>query len=109
MQVDYFILLLISEFPRLHNSPLVEWEVVNNYSLLYSIKGSNPGLKPFLLMSHLDVVPATNIEEWDAPPFSGDVLDGFVYGRGAIDVKQCVMVGFDVVLFLKFISSCFNK
>ncbi|XP_012935587.1 N-fatty-acyl-amino acid synthase/hydrolase PM20D1.2 [Aplysia californica] len=80
---------LIASFPLVHAQS--EWERVNNYSFLYHIKGSNPSLKPYLLMSHLDVVPVTNLDKWDAPPFSGDVHDNFIYGRGAIDVKQCVM------------------
>ncbi|CAG5122426.1 unnamed protein product [Candidula unifasciata] len=82
---------IINSFPTLHNSSLVEWERVNNYSFLYQIKGNKRDLKPYLLMSHLDVVPATNLEAWEAPPFSGNIVDGFIYGRGAIDVKQCVM------------------
>ncbi|CAL1545093.1 unnamed protein product [Lymnaea stagnalis] len=91
---------IVKNFPHLHNSSLVELEYVGNYSLLYGVKGSNPQLKPYLLMSHLDVVPATNLEEWDAPPFSGDILNDHIYGRGSIDVKQCVMGILEAVEFL---------
>ncbi len=43
--------------------------------------------KPALvLLSHLDTVPA-NPEEWSVPPFAGEVWDGFVWGRGALDAK----------------------
>ncbi|BFZ10867.1 hypothetical protein BsWGS_13906 [Bradybaena similaris] len=91
---------IINNFPTLHNSPLVEWERVNNYSFLYHIKGSRPDLKPYLLMSHLDVVPATNLDSWEAPPFSGKIVTGFIYGRGAIDVKQCVMGILEAVEYL---------
>ena len=41
---------------------------------------------PLLLYGHVDVVP-TDGQVWDHPPFSGDVADGFVWGRGAIDMK----------------------
>src|ERR1044071_4648534 len=58
-------------FPRAH-STLVR-EVVNNYSLLYTWKGSEEGLKPVLLMGHLDVVPieAGTVGNWTQPPFEG--------------------------------------
>ncbi len=44
-----------------------------------------------LLLSHLDVVPA-NPEEWKVHPFSGEVRNGFVWGRGAIDCKGLVAI-----------------
>ncbi len=40
-----------------------------------------------MLLGHLDVVPAHD-EGWEAPPFGGVVKDGFIYGRGAIDMKS---------------------
>jgi acetylornithine deacetylase/succinyl-diaminopimelate desuccinylase-like protein len=43
--------------------------------------------RPLLLMSHTDVVP-TEPEYWSRPPFSGDIADGYVWGRGAVDMKQ---------------------
>ena len=46
--------------------------------------GGGPSL---LLLGHLDVVPA-DAEEWTHPPFSGLVEDGYVWGRGAIDMKN---------------------
>lgn len=44
-----------------------------------------------LLLSHLDVVPAT-AEEWSVDPFEGVVKDGFVWGRGALDCKDLVAI-----------------
>lgn len=43
------------------------------------------GKKSLLYLAHTDVVPVA--EGWDFPPFSGDIKDGFVYGRGALDCK----------------------
>ncbi len=43
--------------------------------------------RPLLLMSHLDVVPAEP-EFWSHPPFSGDIADGYLWGRGTVDMKQ---------------------
>jgi acetylornithine deacetylase/succinyl-diaminopimelate desuccinylase-like protein len=45
--------------------------------------GEKPSL---LLLSHLDVV-AANPREWKVKPFAGTVKDGFVWGRGALDMK----------------------
>ena len=44
------------------------------------------GPKKLLFLSHLDVVPAG--DDWDFPPFSGEIKDGMVYGRGALDCKD---------------------
>ena len=43
-----------------------------------------PGL---LLHAHLDVVPAA-AEDWQVDPFSGEIRDGYVWGRGAVDMKD---------------------
>ncbi|AKU92498.1 M20/M25/M40 family metallo-hydrolase [Vulgatibacter incomptus] len=48
-------------------------------------KGSGEA-PPLLLTAHLDVVPAG--EGWTHPPFAGEIRDGFVWGRGAIDMKH---------------------
>jgi acetylornithine deacetylase/succinyl-diaminopimelate desuccinylase-like protein len=42
---------------------------------------------PLLVHGHLDVVPA-RAEDWQVHPFSGEVLDGYVWGRGAVDMKD---------------------
>ena len=59
--------------------------------------GSEP---PLLLMSHIDVV-AVEPEKWTHDPFSGDVADGFIYGRGALDMKQMVTMEAMIMLLLK--------
>lgn len=46
------------------------------------------GAKSLLFLSHTDVVPAT--DGWSFPPFSGEIKDGFVHGRGALDCKGLV-------------------
>lgn len=44
-------------------------------------------LKPIVLLSHMDVVRA-DPQNWKAPPFSGEILNGEIYGRGALDMKD---------------------
>ncbi|MFG3258528.1 M20/M25/M40 family metallo-hydrolase [Streptomyces sp. NPDC048172] len=51
------------------------------------IPGTDPSADALLLHGHLDVVPA-DPSEWTVHPFSGEVRDGVVWGRGAIDMKN---------------------
>ncbi|HET6729925.1 MAG TPA: M20/M25/M40 family metallo-hydrolase [Jiangellaceae bacterium] len=51
------------------------------------IVGSEPGLDALLVHGHLDVVPA-EAADWTVHPFSGEVRDGVVWGRGAVDMKD---------------------
>ncbi len=59
--------------------------------------GSAP---PLLLMSHTDVV-AVEPEKWTHDPFAADIADGFVYGRGALDMKSMVTMELMTMLLLK--------
>uniref|UniRef100_A0A8C5M0V5 Peptidase M20 dimerisation domain-containing protein n=1 Tax=Leptobrachium leishanense TaxID=445787 RepID=A0A8C5M0V5_9ANUR len=79
-----------SAFPRLFNSSLVEYELVGEYSHLFNVQGSDNSLLPYMLIAHLDVVPATP-EGWDLPPFSGEEKEGYIYGRGSLDDKNRVI------------------
>ncbi|KAF7667440.1 hypothetical protein LDENG_00060380 [Lucifuga dentata] len=86
-----FYKLLRKAFPTVFSSGLVHHEVVANYSHLFWVPGSQPDLTPYMLLAHMDVVPASESDGWDAPPFSAKEIDGFIYGRGCIDNKQSVM------------------
>lgn len=55
-------------------------------NLYARIKG-NGTRRAIALVQHMDVVPVTPAY-WSVPPFSGDVKDGFIYGRGALDMKS---------------------
>jgi carboxypeptidase PM20D1 len=72
----------------------LERTIVNHHSLLYKWIGSEPRLKPVLLNAHMDVVPVDENTrgEWKADPFGGEIRDGFVWGRGALDMKG-IMIG----------------
>uniref|UniRef100_A0A671KEJ6 Peptidase M20 domain containing 1, tandem duplicate 2 n=1 Tax=Sinocyclocheilus anshuiensis TaxID=1608454 RepID=A0A671KEJ6_9TELE len=83
--------LLRKVFPKIFSSSLVQHEMVGNYSHLLTVSGSEPDLEPYMLLAHIDVVPADEADGWDAPPFSAQELNGFIYGRGTIDNKQSVM------------------
>lgn len=56
--------------------------------------------KPLLLLSHLDVVPAEE-EHWETPPFAAEVKDGYLYGRGTVDMKQMTAMSLMALLAAK--------
>jgi acetylornithine deacetylase/succinyl-diaminopimelate desuccinylase-like protein len=61
-------------------------------NVLVRVPGTRPELAPLLVHAHLDVVPA-DPEEWTVPPFAGLIRDGYVWGRGAVDMKDmCAML-----------------
>ena len=72
---------------------LLNKKIINGYSLLYRWEGKNTSLKSIILMGHMDVVPAETVgsKKWDFLPFSGEINNGFVYGRGTMDDKVNVI------------------
>uniref|UniRef100_A0A8C6V0G7 Peptidase M20 domain containing 1, tandem duplicate 2 n=1 Tax=Neogobius melanostomus TaxID=47308 RepID=A0A8C6V0G7_9GOBI len=83
--------LSVTSFPTVFSSSKVKHELVANYSHLFWVQGSRPELQPYMLLAHTDVVPASEDDAWEVPPFSGDEKDGFIYGRGTMDDKGSVM------------------
>jgi acetylornithine deacetylase/succinyl-diaminopimelate desuccinylase-like protein len=66
------------------------WEGVEGRSNVIARWGADDGSHdrgPLLLHGHLDVVPA-EADDWQVHPFSGDVQDGYLWGRGAVDMKD---------------------
>lgn len=94
---EQFIRYLEQAFPSVHT--LLECEIVNRYSLLYRWKGRDEKLKPVLLMAHIDVVPVEEgtEQDWRHPPFSGAIADGFIWGRGTMDIKNQVILILEAV------------
>ncbi len=46
------------------------------------------GERSILFDAHVDTVEVRDAEEWKIPPFSGDIIDGYLHGRGAVDMKS---------------------
>lgn len=99
------------EFDKLHRRlaemyPLVHThltqERIAEYSLLYTWPGSDPTLKPILLMAHQDVVPVdpTTAAQWEQEPFAGQIADGYVWGRGTSDCKGQLIGELEAVEYL---------
>ena len=78
---------LATTYPSAHQ--VMTREMVAGYTLLYTWPGSDASLDPLLLMAHQDVVPVNIGTEgdWTGSPFGGEIIEGYVYGRGAIDDK----------------------
>jgi acetylornithine deacetylase/succinyl-diaminopimelate desuccinylase-like protein len=68
-------------------------------SVTARIRGDGSGGEPLLLLSHLDVVPAPT-DGWTHDPFGADVADGYIYGRGAVDMKHLVAMELTVMRML---------
>lgn len=62
-------------------------------SILITLPGTDGTLRPALFMAHQDVVPVQpgTEEDWRHGPFSGDIAEGYLWGRGAMDIKQMLI------------------
>ncbi|THU91182.1 carboxypeptidase S [Dendrothele bispora CBS 962.96] len=78
-------------FPLVHS--ILNLEKVNTYGLVYTWHGSDPSLKPILLMAHYDVVPVNpeTVSEWEHPPYSGFYDGTNIWGRGSLDDKSALI------------------
>ena len=66
----------------------VDWHeaIDGRASLVARIAGSDPAAPSLALMGHTDVVPADEADGWTRDPFGGELVDGEVWGRGAVDM-----------------------
>lgn len=88
-----------AEFDRFHTFldeayPLIaeklEKETIGKANLMYRWKGKNPDLDPIALLGHQDVVPVSpgTEDDWEHPPYDGFNDGEFIWGRGAMDMKN---------------------
>lgn len=88
---DDYHAFLAEAYPNVHK--VLKREVLGDprpYSLLYTWEGKNPDLPPALFYAHQDVVPVPedSRDQWEQEPFSGAVVDGYIWGRGVVDDKN---------------------
>ena len=85
---DEFHAFLRERYPLIHSQ--LELIDVGKGPLLFRWQGSDPSLDPIALLSHQDVVPISEgtYDDWEHAPFSGDDDGEFVWGRGALDMKN---------------------
>ncbi|WVR05361.1 hypothetical protein IAU60_002375 [Kwoniella sp. DSM 27419] len=87
-------------FPLANEKAKVEY--INTLGILATFEGSDPSLKPLLLMSHYDVVPVPSdtFDRWTHGPFSGDNDGTFIWGRGASDDKTLLVAQWEAITHL---------
>lgn len=99
--VDYSIFeafhkYLEKTYPLIHQK--FERKVIGRASLLYTWKTAKPGGKlPLMLIAHQDVVPEGDESKWTHPPYSGEIADGLVWGRGSCDCKGTMLAELEAV------------
>ncbi len=82
-------------YPLLNQN--AERTIIADYSILYHLKGKNSNLGGGCYLSHIDVVPAP-VDGWEHDPFSGYLTDdGYIYGRGAQDMKSHMIAVLEAV------------
>lgn len=77
----------------------VEIQRFGEFALLLKWQGNDSSLEPMLLIAHQDVVPVppTEYDQWSFPPFSGQVKEGYICGRGALDMKTSLVAILEAV------------
>lgn len=97
---DAFAAWLETEYPEVHRT--LRREVIGGHTLLYTWVGRDSHAAPAMLTAHYDVVPVISGTEnaWRHPPFSGDIADGYIWGRGTLDDKSAVITILEAVTAL---------
>jgi len=83
-------------------------ELGGTHANLYARLKGNGSKKAIVLLHHMDVVPATP-SQWSVDPFSGEVKDGYIWGRGAIDMKGEAVAHLMAMLALKRSGAKLNR
>jgi acetylornithine deacetylase/succinyl-diaminopimelate desuccinylase-like protein len=79
--------------------PEIHEPVPGRGSVTARLRGDGSGGEPLLLLGHLDVVPAPP-ERWTHDPFAADIAGGYIWGRGAVDMKNLVAMELTVIRLL---------
>ncbi|MGN1202759.1 MAG: M20/M25/M40 family metallo-hydrolase, partial [Eubacterium sp.] len=92
---------LEKEYPLTHKA--LKREDISQASLLYTWQGKNKDLDPIALLAHQDVVPVSEgtLDDWEHAPFEGYNDGEFIWGRGALDMKNhliCIMEAVETLL-----------
>lgn len=86
---------LEATYPLLHKT--LTKEVLGRGALLYRWQGKDSTKEPLLLMAHQDVVPEGDHASWKYPPYSGEIAEGKVWGRGTTDSKCNILAHMEAI------------
>jgi acetylornithine deacetylase len=89
-QVDRFTLADVPLEAHPKASPMVEADPARSVQVVATRRAANPTGRSLILQGHIDVVPEGPKEMWTHPPYAAVIRDGWMYGRGAHDMKSGV-------------------
>ncbi len=101
--VDRFSLADVALDTHAKAAPMVEADPAQSIQVVASRRCGAPSGRSLILQGHIDVVPEGPAEMWTVPPWSGAVRDGFLYGRGAADMKAGVSA---MIFAMEAIRAC---
>ncbi|MCD4677502.1 MAG: M20/M25/M40 family metallo-hydrolase, partial [Desulfobacula sp.] len=90
-------------FADIFKKEKIEYKIYESAPKRTSIRAVIPGSgknKPLILLNHMDVVPAKK-SEWRFDPFGGEVRDGYIHGRGTLDMKGIGIMELSAFLNMK--------
>ncbi|RVT97737.1 ArgE/DapE family deacylase [Rhodovarius crocodyli] len=88
--VDRFSLADVPLAQHPKASPMVDCDPAGSFQVVGTKRAATPKGRSLILQGHIDVVPEGPTEMWTYPPYAGHVHDGWLYGRGANDMKAGV-------------------
>ena len=82
---------LETSYPLIHKN--LPRTIIDSFNYIYEWKGTDTSLLPIVLMAQYDVVPveASAVKLWHAKPYGGEVKEGYIWGRGALDDKASMI------------------
>ncbi|MDL2289191.1 M20/M25/M40 family metallo-hydrolase [Clostridia bacterium OttesenSCG-928-F22] len=93
--LEGYLAYLESTYPLVHET--MSRHVMPDNSVYYVWQSKTQGNQPAAFMAHIDVVPAKEEQGWSVSPFEGIVKDGYLYGRGTMDMKGQMIAIFEAV------------
>ncbi len=90
-----FRVFLETTYPTVHQK--LPRQIFSEFSYVFTWKGKDTTLKPYVIMAHMDVVPVEAVAEknWKVPSFSGIIKGDTIWGRGAVDDKASAISIFE--------------
>lgn len=96
--VDRYTLADVPQHPKM--APMVECDPTGSVQVVAAYRAKHPTGRSLILQGHIDVVPEGPADMWTHPPYAAVIRDGWMYGRGAHDMKSgvaCMVYAMDAI------------